>query len=73
MRGAKKGLAAIATGGDKVQIARAVVTLKVARHDRESRPEVDGVYLTDEPLLAPHVVVRGRLTGFQMEDHGQER
>jgi 4-aminobutyrate aminotransferase-like enzyme len=32
-RGAEKGLAAITTGGDKVQIARAVVTLKVSRHN----------------------------------------
>jgi hypothetical protein len=40
VHGAEKGLAAIATGGDKVQIASAIVTLKVARHDKESRSAV---------------------------------
>jgi hypothetical protein len=38
--GAEKRLAAITTGGDKMQVARAVVTLKVARHDTESRSAV---------------------------------
>jgi hypothetical protein len=40
VRGAEKGLATIATGGDKVQIAGAVVTLKVSRHDKENRSAV---------------------------------